>query len=220
MFGVLPQLFKSALIHASQTAWEPHIDLNNNTIIMNTKNVLTGLFGLSLLFTGCKEKEDPVIPNEEELITTLIYTLISQNPIDTVVMRFQDLDGEGGNPPIIIGGALLANSTYNATVELLNEQENPAEDITQEVIAEAEDHQFFFTTEGGLEATVDYGDTDMDGNPLGVVTQITTGMVSNGQLRVILRHEPDKNADGVSDGDITNAGGETDIEVVFNVDIQ
>ena len=36
----------------------------------------------------------------------------------------------------------------------------------------------------------------------------------------MLRHEPDKSAAGVSSGDITNAGGETDIEVSFNVIIE
>ena len=41
----------------------------------------------------------------------------------------------------------------------------------------------------------------------------------NGTITVILRHEPDKDASGVSNGDITNAGGETDIEVVFNVEV-
>jgi len=37
---------------------------------------------------------------------------------------------------------------------------------------------------------------------------------------VTLRHQPDKGAIGVSDGDITNAGGETDIEVLFDVIIE
>jgi hypothetical protein len=37
---------------------------------------------------------------------------------------------------------------------------------------------------------------------------------------VTLRHEPDKGAAGVSGGDITNAGGDTDIEVTFPVVIE
>ena len=46
---------------------------------------------------------------------------------------------------------------------------------------------------------------------------MTTGSMSNpsASMTVILRHEPDKAGAGVSDGDITNAGGETDIEVTF-----
>ena len=35
-----------------------------------------------------------------------------------------------------------------------------------------------------------------------------------------LRHEPAKDASGVAAGDITNAGGETDIEVTFDVTVE
>ena len=48
----------------------------------------------------------------------------------------------------------------------------------------------------------------------------TTGDASSGDVTVILRHEPDKEADGVSDGDVTNAGGETDVEVTFDADVE
>lgn len=194
--------------------------LSSNSINMTFKNILAGLLGVAVISTSCKKDEDPVIPNEEELITTLNYTLISQNPADTVVLRFQDLDGEGGNDPVIIGGTLMANTVYNGSLELLNEQENPAEDITEEVETEAEEHQFFFEVSNGLDATVAYDDTDANGNPLGLASVINSNSVSSGKLIVILRHEPDKNAAGVSDGDITNAGGETDIQVEFDVDIQ
>jgi hypothetical protein len=35
-----------------------------------------------------------------------------------------------------------------------------------------------------------------------------------------LRHEPAKSAAGVADGDLTEAGGETDVEVVFEVIVE
>ena len=62
--------------------------------------------------------------------------------------------------------------------------------------------------------------SDADGNPIGLATTVTTGAASTGEFTVILRHEPMKDAQGVKDGDITNAGGETDIEVNFPVEIQ
>jgi len=40
-----------------------------------------------------------------------------------------------------------------------------------------------------------------------------------GGLRITLRHEPNKTAAGVQNGDITNAGGETDIEVTFTFEV-
>jgi hypothetical protein len=45
-------------------------------------------------------------------------------------------------------------------------------------------------------------------------------MSSEGSLTIILRHEPDKSAPGVSEGDIANAGGETDIQLNFELIIQ
>jgi hypothetical protein len=186
---------------------------------MKAKQILFGLLGLYIII-GCKKKDNPIIPNEEELITTMIYNLISQDQTDTVVMRFQDLDGEGGNAPIITGGTLKNGTAYNGTVLLLNEQKTPAEDITLEVMAEAEEHQFFYQALSGLDLSIAYADADQNGNPIGIKSIITTNAVSNGELVVILRHEPDKFATGVASGDITNAGGETDILVSFDVDIQ
>lgn len=186
---------------------------------MKNLSKLAGLFVGLTLMASC-EKEDPIIPNEEELITTLIYTLVSQSSGDTVELKYQDLDGPGGDSAIVTGGTLQASETYTGTVLVLNEQELPPEDITEEVKEEDEEHQFFFLTDGMLNATIMYSDSDANGNPVGVETTLTAGSVSNGELTIILRHEPDKNASGVSDGDITNAGGETDIEVTFDVDVQ
>lgn len=63
-------------------------------------------------------------------------------------------------------------------------------------------------------------DNDGAGYPLGIKSQFTTKKWGDYTLQVILRHQPDKNAEGVSDGDPTNAGGETDIEVNFSVYIR
>ena len=73
---------------------------------------------------------------------------------------------------------------------------------------------------GNANVTTAYTDMDDDGNPLGVSFTLTTGDASTGNLTIVLRHLLDKNAAGVSDGDITNAGGDTDIEVTFPVVIQ
>lgn len=176
------------------------------------------LFLLSLLlFAASCDSEEPEDENEEEVITTLNFTLTGNG--ETVTMTFSDLDGEGGNDPIITGGTLTANSTYSGSLELLNESEDPSEDITEEIKEEDAEHQFFFaTTVAGL--TVAYSDTDGDGNPVGLATSVSTGDAGSGNLTVTLRHEPNKSGAGVSDGDISNAGGETDIEVTFDVNVQ
>lgn len=185
-----------------------------NTVKFYLPMVVTCL----LLLSSC-EKEDPIIPNEEEVITSLIYTLTSLDGSDIQIFSFEDADGDGGNDPVITNAVLKTNTTYNASISLLNKLENPAGDIGEEVLEEAEEHQLFFSTEiTGLDIT--YADSDADNNPLGLSTQVTTAAADSGVLTITLRHEPNKSAAGVANGDITNAGGETDIEVSFNVTIQ
>ena len=176
------------------------------------------VFATFLIISAC-EKDDPVIPVEPELITTLSYILSPTGGGTAINLIFQDLDGDGGTAPTITGGTLATNQTYTGTLELLNETESPAENITEEIEAEDDAHQFFFeTTVANLSIT--YTDQDDNGNPIGLKTNLTTGDVASGNISIILRHEPDKSANGVSNGDISNAGGETDIEVTFPINVQ
>jgi len=169
------------------------------------------------IFASCK-KDDPVVPNEEELITTLTYTL-NASGADPVVLSFTDLDGDGGNAPTISGGTFAANTTYTGSVDLLNETETPAESITEEIEEEQEEHQFFYHATG-LDLTVAYTDTDAKNQPVGLTTTLTTGAAGSGNLTITLRHEPNKDGAGVAAGQIESAGGETDIEVTFPVTIR
>ncbi len=174
-------------------------------------------FATIFLLTSC-DPDEPMIDNEEELITTLNYSLTSSNG-DVIILSFVDPDGDGGNAPLITGGTLDANETYTGQLQLLNESVSPSESITEEIEEEDDEHQFFFDSDiAGL--SVSYNDQDGDGNPLGLRNTVTTGAAGSGTLTVTLRHEPNKTAEGVADGDITNAGGETDIEVSFPIDVQ
>lgn len=182
------------------------------------------LFTLLLIFNfilSCSSDDDNSIPppvNEEEVITTMTITFTPAGGGTAVELKTQDLDGDGPDAPVVtISGSFQSDTTYNGTVEFLNELENPAEDITIEVAEESLEHQVFFTVNGGI-GTVTYNDMDTDGNPIGLdVTfqSVSTGTPINGAMTVTLRHEPNKDAAGVSDGDITNAGGETDLEATF-----
>lgn len=212
------QLCCKKLIDLRQT------EIKNTT--MKKINLLLALGVFSMLFiTSCEkdEPEDPIIPNEEEVITTLNFTLTPDGGGTPVVLSFQDLDGDGGNAPTISEGTLDNNTIYNGSLELLNELEDPAEDITLEVAEEELEHQFFYETLFPTELSdvnIAYNDLDEEGNPIGLSTVLTTGEMGSGTITVTLRHEPNKDAEGVSSGDIANAGGETDIEVTFNVEIQ
>jgi len=188
------------------------------------KVISLALLATAATITGCKKDEDDPVtpappPNEEELITTLELHFHSSGGAEHKHFKFTDLDGDGGNAPVIMADTLSADSLYSVEIEVLNESETPAEDITAEITDEDEDHQFFFQV-SGANATVVYADADANGNPVGLASTWTIGAASNGTVVVTLRHEPNKSAAGVSSGDITNAGGDTDIEVTFPVVIE
>ena len=181
------------------------------------KNIkfLTLALIVSTLFIGCSKDDDPQPVNEEEVITTLTVTLKPAGGGAEVILQSRDLDGDGPDEPVITTGNLAAGITYNGKIVLLNETENPAEDITEEVEEESVEHQFFYTIGGGLDATTTYEDFDGDGNPLGTEFSLDAGNVGNGTLTFTLRHEPMKPNAGLAD-----AGGETDISATFNVTIE
>lgn len=188
-----------------------------------TMTISSKLLTLSLLtvfaLTACKKpKEDDGHDhdhnhNEEELITTVRAFFTHSVTNDVVEFSWVDTDGDGGNAPVITGGELQPGATYTVSLLLLNESVTPSDTISNEVAAEAAEHQFFFATTGGSLTWSSYADADSNGMPIGLATVWATTSPGSGNLTIILRHEPNKSASGVSAGDITNAGGETDIEV-------
>ena len=182
---------------------------------------LLSIILFTILFTSCNSDDDTPDPvNEEEVITTVIATFVPQGGGTNVTLQSTDLDGDGPNEPVItISGPFANNSTYSGSVQLLNELESPAEDITEEVEEEALEHQVFYSVTNNI-GNFSYGDMDSDGNPIGLVYSFTTNDAGNGAMTITLRHEPNKDGEGVSDGNIANAGGETDIQVTFNVAVE
>jgi hypothetical protein len=182
----------------------------------NNLKFLALFLSTSLVFTSCSNDDAPV--NEEEVITTVIVTLT--NGGNTITLTSKDLDGDGPNAPeVTVSGDLIAGTTYTGSTRFLNELEDPAEEITDEVEEEGAEHQVFYQLLSSL-GTVTYTDTDVDGRPIGLSFTLTTGSTAGtGNLTVTLRHEPNKTATGVAAGDITNAGGSTDAQVTFPIQV-
>lgn len=181
------------------------------------KFLATAIFA-TLLFVSCSSDDDttPEPVNEEEVITTLTVTLAPNFGGTPITMQMRDLDGDGPNAPVItVSGNLATGVTYNGTLVLLNETVSPPENITEEVEEEGLEHQFFYTTGGGLDATTTYVDFDSAGNPLGTEFTLRAGATSSGTLTFTLRHEPTKPNTGLGD-----AGGETDIASTFNLTVE
>lgn len=184
---------------------------------MKTIHKFALIFVLSLSFTACIDDDDstPAIVNEEEVITTVILTL-TPGTGDAIVMRSFDADGDGPNAPVVtVSGDLAANTSYTGSISFLNETESPAEDITEEVQEEAEEHQVLFTIGTSLNVNISYADFDANSNPLGTSITLESAEASQGNLTLTLRHEPKK----PNDGTLLDAGGETDVQVSFPVSI-
>lgn len=176
--------------------------------------LLSSILFSIMFWTSCKETETPPEENEEELITTVALTFTNQaDAADVQTFRFRDTDGPGGAAPETFDTIRLSEATtYDLSIELLNESISPVEDITEEVEEEGADHQFFFVVNPPSMFTVEYNDTDSNGDPIGLVNQVTTNTAASGTLTVILKHQP-----GIKDGSSTT--GETDIELDFVTEV-
>lgn len=184
----------------------------------NLKLAAVTIFGITTLLS-CNNDDKPV--NEEEVITTIITTLTPTGAFNvvppTITMTSRDLDGDGPNKPVVtVSSSLLTNLTYSGAVKFLNETVTPAEDITEEVEEEGEEHQLFFQVPTAL-GTFTYTDDDVNAKPIGLNFTFTTKSAATGNLVVTLRHLPNKSAAGVAAGDITNAGGATDAAVTYPI---
>lgn len=169
---------------------------------------------LVLISLASCEKKTPIIPNEEELITTLKFILTPVGGGSDIVFSFVDIDGDGGQEPIITNANLTANTVYNGRLELWNESILPKENITLEIEEESESHQFFYEQKQAA-LLIDYLDVDTKGNPLGVFTLIETQASASDTLTITLRHLPKK----PNNMTLLDAGGETDIAVNFIINV-
>jgi len=189
------------------------------------------IFALAALtFVACEDDDDdddtPSAVNEEELITDMVLTFTNTADQSVSTFTFSDPDGPGGNAPSIDDIVLTDTAVYNVSVQVLDASNpNDVEDITSEVLEEDEEHQFFYIPGGGadnsLTVTYETSEVDDDGNPIGVSTVWNTlqPTTDNETIQIVLRHDLDKNAPGLSINDFAGAGGETDIDVTFNLTV-
>ena len=168
------------------------------------------LFALTILFIHCK-KDTPEEINEEEVINRVTLTVTAADGSSNDYTW-----NEGDAVPSI---TLIANSTSNVSVHFYDASDaSDVEDITEEVIEEADEHFVFFQVSGASvsisSASNDVVDTD--GTSINLKTEWVAGGASAGTVRVYLIHEPTSKS-GATRGEI---GGSTDVELDFPVTIQ
>ncbi len=189
-------------------------------------STLALLLALPVVFSACKDdkKDDPKPDNQDnELITTVRYTLTPVGGGAAITAQYRDIDGDGGTAPVFTYSAgatklLLAKSkTYTGEILLLDESKSPVDTISNEVLEEANEHLFIYKVAPPALFTVVR--TDFDTNtptplPLGLQTTLaTTATADTGTLQIILKHQPD-----VKNG--TETPGDTDVDVSFPVEVR
>lgn len=193
----------------------------------NHKLSLAFLISLSLL-TSCKN-DDPEPENVSELITKVILKFTPTSGGSAITVTATDPDGEGSQDLQIDGPINLTKGiTYTLTIELINGLYNPGADgydISKEVLAEGDEHQFFFSWTNGVFSSptdsgnigsvpgiVNYQDEDINGLPIGLTTSWTTStnMGTAKTFRVLLKHQPI-----IKSKTSTYLDGESDLDISF-----
>ncbi len=183
------------------------------------KKMALGITIASMLITSCK-KNVVEETNQEEVITTMKITFVPVGGGTTLTYQYKDADGPGGTAPVQDQIVLAPSKTYNVSLQLLNETKTPAEDITTEIVSEADAHRFYYEPTSGSNITVSGLNNDSDNVPLGTTSTWTTGAAASSKIKITLRHYPG-NPPGKATADLVNSTKSgTDIEVEFNTKIQ
>lgn len=173
-------------------------------------------------FTACKkDKVATPTPVEQELITTVKLIVTDGAGFNkTFVYKVENGFGSTSQGTITKDSVLLMpNKSYNVEVQLLNEKSSPAEDVTAEVKNENTEHLFLYQSNpasGAGSLVFSDGNKDDNGNAFNQTGKFKTDAAGNGTLTITLKHQPTNKAATTPDA----AGGETDVEAIFNVKLQ
>lgn len=171
------------------------------------------LLATAFTLNACDKDDDEDEPNDEEVITTvrMIYTIPGTTGVTTAT--WEDLDGPGGNNPVIDTIKLATNKTYNAAVLVLDRTKTPVDTISYEILEEDDEHRFYYEIFAGSNINVSNLNKDKNGVTLGVTSTWTTLGAATGSARITLRHYDEG---GKAESDPVNSSkSATDIECVF-----
>lgn len=146
-----------------------------------TTGLILSLISLTSLHS-CKKSDDASHPHDhasQEQITTLILRGVNTaNPTDTnffISAKWEDLDGDGGNAPVIDSLILDTGITYSINMLLLDKTKTPYDTVSKEILERGNIHQFFYTPSSTLLGKVIVERLDKDNNnpalPIGLQTQ-------------------------------------------------
>lgn len=196
----------------------------SNRYLQNAAILLAAIAACHLC--GCSD--DPIAPpvDSEEVLPNLVSLKLtsSAGPATTLVAEWKDLDGDGGAPGVSDTIRLVSGTTYYGTlaatfVGRINNRDTTI-DLTSDYVTFGTQHQFFYTSGGGIAGRLGVAVTDHDAShlPLGLMTTMTVGAgtPATGTLRIELGHYDDPARP--KNGTLTPYA--RDIDIIFPVRIE
>lgn len=174
--------------------------------VFNRVGCFSILLACSITLSTCRKGE--VIPIEGVTTLRLIF---SQPGGNQITYEFKDIDGIGGNDPVVDEIQLPPLNVFNCRLEILNESKIPIEDWTSTIKQRSGIHLFFYKVTNDVMRFSNLN-TDESGKPFGL-TSLAATKSGSGTLTVIMKHDVNKNIDNP----ITT--GVTDIEATFPIRI-
>lgn len=184
---------------------------------------------LTIGFASC-ESEDPVPENDAEVITDVTLTFQEVDASggamgDPFSATASDPEGiETGASPTIETVTVKKGKTYRMAITVTNGI--ASEDITAEILEEADEHQFFFLGSAFTSNILSIAYDDPSGDLIGLQTELGVSSspgTNNTQMQIILRHALDKSYPGATNPNFSTyeqAGGETDLDITFPIVIE
>ncbi len=180
---------------------------------MKLLQYIAAIFLLVLTLNSCRRDVPEDIHDHEEL-SRLALTVTETGTGNSQTVTFQT--GSGADKALV----LETGKIYNTSLQLFVLHDGQAEDLTSEIITEKDEHflQYAFS---GFGVNVNRAQDDVvrsDGKKLGLRTQwqIRSAPV-NGKVQIKLIHGAAFVDDAANDGGGTSTGGETDVDVLFQV---
>lgn len=178
------------------------------------KHLLSIAIAATVLFvTSCSKDDDTTMEgNENEVITKVELRFKEQGTTNELVYSWKDLDGDGGNAPVIDQIVLQPGKIYDVTVSFLDEVNG--KDITEEIIEEADEHRIYYVPSSTSNIQITDLDKDKNNITLGLNSVWTTTTISKSTVRLVLRHYAQG---GKIETDLINdQKSNTDVDIVFN----
>lgn len=190
---------------------------------------LLSVASLSLLASCSKDEDEknattpPPVNAQEQITTVILKGYDHDNPNDVskqFSVKWEDLDGDGGVAPTIDSLVLDTGVEYHVHVLVLDKTKSPVDTVSNEILREANVHQFFYTPSASLSSIISIDRLDFDNNtpplPLGMEFHLNTqtsapvALPVIGKLGVVLSHY-----DGVPK--VTTRSAESDIDIEIPV---